>query len=381
MARRRAFSKPELLRGEFDMAVEEIAVLGGGNGAFTTAGDMSLAGNRVRMWTAFPQEFEELFETKTVQVEGFGRTGKAKIDIVTKDLGEAVEGARIIFSPSPAFSQEEIAERVGPYLEDGQVILLSPGSMGSYLFGKVLKENNSWRDIAIAEPGTLAYLTRKTSPTSVLVSGHAVRLPVGVFPAKKTDETVNILRELYPAIHPVENALSVALLNVGPIIHSVLMLLNTGPIEHFGLWDIHNEGTTTSVKKLILAHDRERIALRKALGFRSHHYPFSDHYDECSEDEWMYGRRAHSDLVKSESWKEPLNFTFRYITEDVKCNLALLCSIGDLCQAETPIADSLLKLIGVIVGEDFRKTGRTLDSLGLADKSVAEINGVLQEGF
>jgi len=363
------------------MAAKEIAVLGGGNGAFTMAGDMSLAGNRIRMWTAFPQEFEELFETKTVQVEGFGRTGKAKIDLVTKDLGEAVKGARIIFSPSPAFSQEELAERLGPYLEDGQIFLLSPGSMGSYLFGKVLKENNAWRDITVAEPGTLPYLTRKTASNSVLVSGLAVRLPVGVFPAKKTDKTVNILRELYPAIHPVENALSIALLNVGPIIHSVLMLLNTGPIEHFGSWDIHNEGTTASVKKLVLAHDRERIALRKALGFRSHHYPFSDHYDECSKDEWMYGRKAHSDLVKSESWKEPLSFDFRYIREDVKCNLALLCSIGDLCQVETPIADSLLKLIGVIVGEDFRRTGRTLDYLGLAGKSVAEINGVLQEGF
>jgi hypothetical protein len=36
------------------MAIKEIAVLGGGNGAFTTAGDMALAGFNVRMWTAFP---------------------------------------------------------------------------------------------------------------------------------------------------------------------------------------------------------------------------------------------------------------------------------------------------------------------------------------
>jgi opine dehydrogenase len=363
------------------MPTKEVAVLGGGNGALTTAGEMSLAGHRVRMWTAFPQEFEKLFETKTVKVEGLGRTGEAKIDLVTKDLGEAVKGAKVIFSPSPAFSQEDIAKRLGPHLEDGQIIFLSPGSMGSYLFGKVLKENGSWRDIAIAEPGTLPYLTRKTAPNALLVSGLAVRLPVGVFPAKRTDETVNILKEFYPAIHPVENALSIALLNVGPIIHSVLMLLNTGPIEHFESWDIHNEGTTKSVKNLILAHDQERIALRKALGFGSHHYPFSDHYDEKSENEWMYGRRVHTDLVKSESWREPLTFNFRYITEDVKCNLALLCSVGDLCQVETPIVDSLLKLIGVIADEDFRETGRTIDSLGLADRSVDEIKELLQEGF
>ena len=363
------------------MPTKEIAVIGGGNGAFTTAADMLLAGHRVRMWTAFPQEFEKLFETKRIKLEGLGRTGEAKIDLVTKDLGEAVKGVEVIFSPSPAFSQGDIAERLGPHLKDGQVLFLSPGSMGSYLFGKVLKENGWWRDIAIAEPGTLPYLTRKTGPNAVLVSGLAARLPVGVFPAKKTGEAINTLKEFYPAIHPVENALSIALLNVGPIIHSVLMLLNTGPIEHFESWDIHNEGTTKSVKKLILAHDLERIALREALGFSSHHYPFSDHYDEKSENEWMYGRRAHTDLVKSESWREPLTFNFRYITEDVKCNLALLCSIGDLCHVETPIADSLLKLIGVVADEDFRETGRSIGSLGLADKSVDEIKELLQEGF
>jgi opine dehydrogenase len=363
------------------MPVKEIAVLGGGNGSLTMGGDFSLAGYGVRMWTAFPQEFEKLFDTHAIKLEGLGRTGDAKIDLVTEDLSEAVRGAQIIFSPSPAFSQENIASLLSPYLEDGQIVFLSPGSMGSYLFGKVIKEKDTRKDIAVAEPGTLPYLTRKTSPNAVLVSGLAVRQPVGVFPARKTEETLNILQELYPAIHPVENALSISLLNVGPIIHSSLMLLNTGPIEHFSAWDIHNEGTTKSVKKVILAHDQERIALRKALGFTSHHYPFSDHYDENSENEWMYGRKAHSDLVKSESWRERLDFDFRYIREDVKCNLALLCSIGDLCSVDTPITDSLLRLIGIIADEDYEKTGRTLDYLGLAHKPVEEIMEILYEGF
>jgi opine dehydrogenase len=244
-----------------------------------------------------------------------------------------------------------------------------------------LKEKGCLKDIAIAEPGTLPYLTRKTAVDEVLVSGHAVRLPVGVFPARKTDAAIGVIKELYPVVHPVENALSVALLNVGPIIHAVLVLLNTGPIESLQHWDIHNEGTTKSVKKLILAHDRERISLRRNLGFESHHYPFSDHYDPNSKDVWMYGRKAHTDLVKSESWREKLNLSHRYIQEDVKCNLALLCSIGDLCHVEIPIARSLLKLHGVIADEDFMKTGRTLESLGLSNMSVSSVRQLLDEGL
>jgi opine dehydrogenase len=363
------------------MTVKEVAVIGGGNGALTTAGDMALAGFNVRMWTAFPEEYGEIYKTRTIKLRGLGRQGAAKIQVVTKDLGEAVSGAEVICSPSPAFSQAEVAKGLTPHLHDGQVLLLSPGSMGSYLFAKVFKEVGCLKDISIAEPGTLPYLTRKTAFDEVLVTGHAVRLPVGVFPARKTETAIGVLRELYPAVHPVENALSVALLNVGPIIHSVLVLLNTGPIEHLEAWDIHNEGTTQSVKRLILAHDQERITLRKALGFTSHPYPFKDHYDQSSEEPWMYGRKAHSDLVKSESWREKLDFNHRYIQEDVKCNLALHCSIADLRGIGTPIAHSLLTLIGAIVGEDFMRTGRTLEALGLSNMPLDRMMQLLDTGL
>jgi len=38
-------------------------------------------------------------------------------------------------------------------------------------------------------------------------------------------------------------------------------------------------------------------------------------------------------------------------------------------------------LIGVIVDEDFEKTGRTLEYLDLADKPLDEIMNILFEGF
>jgi opine dehydrogenase len=95
----------------------------------------------------------------------------------------------------------------------------------------------------------------------------------------------------------------------------------------------------------------------------------------------MYGRKAHTDLVKSEKWRESLSFDHRYILEDVKCNLALMASIGDLCGVETPLADSLLTLVGAIYGEDFRKTGRTLQNLGVGGLSLNELTTLLWEGY
>jgi opine dehydrogenase len=359
----------------------KLAVVGGGNGSYTMAGDFALAGHRVRMWPGAKEKHAELYRKKTIFLEGMGRTGEARLELVSDNAFEVVREAEVILCTDPAPSQAQRASVLAPHLQNGQVVFLSPGSLGPLVFEKAIREEGRQIDICYAEPGTLPYLTRKVEPTKVQVSGLAKHLPVGVFPARNTDEVFELIKRLYPTSHPVENALSVALLNVGPIIHSVLVLLNTGAIEHFAHWDIHNEGTTPSVKKLVLAHDAERIELRKALGFRSHHYPFEDHYDPAGEAEWMYGRKAHTELVKSEKWRESLNFYHRYIVEDVQCNLALMASIGDLCRAETPIADSLLILIGIISGVNFRKTGRTLETLGVGNLSLEAFTRVLSEGF
>lgn len=359
----------------------KIAVVGSGNGSYTMAGDFALAGHRVAMYPGPREKHTELFRHGTIQLEGIGRTGEAHLDRVSDDPGEVLAGTDVIVCTDPAPAQSQRAETLAPHLADGQLVFLSPGSLGPLVFEKFLRTGHRRPNITYAEPGTLPYLTRKVAAAQVQVSGTAKHLPVGVFPARETDSALKTVRRLYPAAHPVENSLSVALLNVGPIIHSVLFLLNTGAIEHFESWDIHNEGTTPSVKKLLLAHDAERIALRRAFDFSSHHYPFTDHYDPDGKTEWMYGRKAHTDLVKSEKWREDLNFSHRYILEDVKCNLSLLASIGDYCRIETPIADSLLTLIGIIAGENFSRTGRTLDNLGVSDLTPAAFDEVLKRGF
>jgi opine dehydrogenase len=358
----------------------ELAVVGGGNGSYTMAGDFALAGHKVRMWPGSRDTHAELYRKQTILLEGMGRTGEARLECVSDDPGQVVQGADVVVCTDPAHSQIQRASTLAPHLENGQVVFLSPGSLGPLVFEKAIRDMGRRIDVGYAEPGTLPYLTRKVEPAKVQVSGLAAHLPLGVFPARSTDKIFEVVRRLYPAAHTVENALSIALLNVGPIIHSVLFLLNTGAIEHFSSWDIHNEGTTPSVKKLVLAHDAERIELRKALGFSSHHYPFRDHYDSASDTEWMYGRKAHTDLVKSEKWRESLDVSHRYVVEDVKCNLALMASIGDLCRVQTPLADSLLTLIGTICGEDFGKTGRTLETLGVGDLSLEAFKRLLQEG-
>ena len=104
-------------------------------------------------------------------------------------------------------------------------------------------------------------------------------------------------------------------MNAGPIIHPPLIVMNAGPIEHFEHWDIHNEGTTPSIRRVTTALDGERMLLREALGYRPPHFPLADHYES---DRWMYGNLAHDKLVESGHWRERLDLlSHRYMREDV----------------------------------------------------------------
>jgi opine dehydrogenase len=291
-----------------------------------------------------------------------------------------VRGADLICSPNPSFTQVPVADALAPFLEDDQVLFLSPGTFGSYVMLRHLRGKGCLKEIAIAETGTLPYLTRKISDGESRIVVRACHLPTGVFPARKTEEAIDRVRRFFPAVHPVENALSGALMNAGPVIHPPLVVLNTGPIENPAPYDIHNEGTTPGIRKVVSLLDSERIAVRKAFGYKPGHYPLEDYYDETRPHEWMYPRSAKKLLMESRLWHEKIDYGHRYVTEDIAHGLAFLISAAEFAGVGVPVARSLITLAGAVAGLDFLKTGRTLKSLGLAGLSPAGLEQRLMEG-
>src|SRR4030067_3093133 len=318
------------------------------------------------MWSKYFDEFKEIKKTYTIKVSGPLMQGEAKVSMITDIMKEAIQDADLICSPIPAFTQISVAESFLPHLEDGQVIFLSPGTFGSFLMYIHLRERGCKKDIAIGETGTLPYLTRKMSLQESRIVVRACNLPTGIFPAKKTKEAIEKIEAVFPSVHPIENALSGALMNAGPILHPPLIVLNTGPIENPAPYDIHNEGTTPGIRKTISLLDEERIAVRKALGFQPNHYPLEDYYDETRSNEWMYPRVAKKLLMESRLWYEKISYNHRYVTEDIACGLALLTSVADYIGVDIPIADSLITLAGAVAGTHFMETGRTFTSLVLS---------------
>jgi len=359
----------------------QIAVLGGGNGAYACAADLSEQGHRVRFWRRDGAALASLRAAGTITLKDAAGGRQVAIACVTDDIGEAVRGAELIVVPDPAFTQPDNARRLAPHLADGQVVFLPPGTFGSYVMTQTIRAAGNRAQFAFAETGTLPWLTRKHGPLTAAITARATRLPTGVFPARAHELAFGLIRRAFPALEPVEDALSAALMNAGPIIHPPLILMNAGPLEHFERWDIHNEGTQTSIRRVTDALDAERIALRMALGYAAPHFPLADHY-RADGDEWMYGRKVHAKLTDSKDWSEKIVLAeHRYMREDVEQGLAFLVSVADWARVPCPVARGLLAIASAVLGRDLRASGRSLENLGLADLDAVAMRTLLSEGL
>jgi opine dehydrogenase len=360
----------------------DIAVLSGGNGAHAAAADLTEQGHRVRLWRRDRAAIDALkVAGSRITLKDYRGAREVEVAVATHEMGEALRGAELILCPAPAFAQADIARAMAPHVADGQVVLLTPGTFGSYLMAKTLREAGSTARVAFAETGTLPYLARKHGPREIAITVRATRLPTGVFPLAEKERVLAVARRAYPAIEDAGDALSGALMNAGPIIHPPLILMNAGPLEHFERWDIHKEGTQPAIRRVTDALDAERIGIREALGYGAPHFPLADHYREDGE-EWMYGRKAHAPLVKSGDWRERIVLTeHRYMREDVAEGLAFLVSVADWAGVAAPVARGLLALGSAVCGRNLRVAGRTLESLRLAGLGRAEMAELLAEGL
>ncbi len=357
-----------------------VAVLGGSHGAYAMAADLALAGHGVRLWRRSGAELGPLRESPTLTLVAEGRAGQARLARATADLGEALEGAEIVLAPLPATSHEDLAGRLASRLTAGQILVLTPGTLGAYVMARAIARAGGVLPYAIAETGTLPYLTRKTGPTTVSAPVRAAHLPTGVFPASRRREVLARIAALFPAVRPCADALDAALTNVGPVLHPPLVLLNVAAIDG-GRFDIHAAGTTPSAQRLIDAVDAERLCARQGWGYPAPHYEMATYYEEDRGAEGLYGAGAKAKLVASGLWSEALTFEHRYVSEDVALGLTLFESAGQTVSAATRAISGLLNVFGALLGRDLRAEGRGLDRLGLGDFTVREIRALLHDGW
>jgi opine dehydrogenase len=358
-----------------------VAVLGGGPGAYATAADLTLAGHRVRLWRRREADLEPVRRARGITIVVDGRRETAVPDRLTADLAGAVAGAEVVVAPLPATAQADLAGRLATALDDGQIVLFAPGTFGSYAVARDIARASGRLPFAFAETGISPYLAHRTGPAEVAVRARAVTLPAGVFPAAATAQTLDRLRALFANLRPCRDALDAALTNPGPVMHPPIVLLHAGDIDA-GRFSAHPDRTAPSVRRLVEAVDGERLAIRTGLGCPPPHYPLAPRDGGVPAAEgWFYAGGPRVGLMAGGAAGDVVTFGHRCVTEDTALGLPLFESAGRLAGAETPAIGGLLSVFQALLGFDLRATGRGLDRLGLGDLVQREIRQLLHEGW
>jgi opine dehydrogenase len=376
------------------MEKDLIAVLGGGNGGHAVAANLSLAGFKVNFFELpqFADSFEKVLRTKEVRIEGVSTDGVAKLNLATTNIGQAIKDAEVIFVITPAFGHKAMADACAPFAQDGQTIILMPGSGGSLEFANIFKKKKIKKEITFAESSALPYGARFKGPGYISVLINAVILPTGVFPSKRTNDVLQKLKKFYPVILPAKDVLEAAINNPNPVVHPVATLLSATRIEHSkGEFYLYAEGLTPSVARAFESLNEERLSICKALGYKLYHWDnleFKNYNLGETEEECRYrilntsmdASFGKDGIYAGIKMKGPEHLRDRYVTEDIPYGMVLLSTLGDLIGIPTPTHDAVIQLASVINRTNYWKTGRGVKELGLSRMTKQSLKKFLFEG-
>jgi opine dehydrogenase len=366
------------------MDVRSIAVLGAGHGGCAAAADLGKRGYSVRLHARNAERLAPLRVQGGIEARGIHQ-GLVPIDLLSTDVAEAVRGADLIMLVVPSVAHEHYARELAPLLDGNQPIFINPGHTGGGLhFRHELRKAGYRRPLRSCETVTLTYITRMEGPAVVNIYSYTKRLRFAALPAKEAASLLALVKPLYPEIVPASSVLETALSNMNAIFHPEGMIMNAGWIQHTGgNFLFYREGFTDAVGRVTAAVDKERVAVAKALGVPA--TPFLDVFYEAglttkaARDSGDISR-ACLESEPNKTIRSPSSLDHRYMHEDVGYGLVPIAALGELAGVKTPTIDALVQLASLAAGIDYARDGLTLERLGVAGKSPAELKIFVEHG-
>jgi opine dehydrogenase len=354
------------------------AVLGIGNGGQAMAGFLSLRGFAVNVWNRSPGKVEALNRLGGIQlngeIQGFGAPS-----MVTNDVSRAIGGVHVVMVTVPATGHRDVAALLAPHLRDGQIVVLNPGRTGGALaFKRNLLEAGCSADITLAETNTFIYASRTLEPGRSHIYGIKQRVTLAALPAVRTMDVLRAVRPAFPQFVPAESVLATSLDNMGAIFHPAPMLLNVTRVEQGEKYHHYTHGISPAVARLLERLDSERMALAHALGVAAR-----------SAIQWLvetYGVTAqglYQSIQANKAYQgifAPESLDTRYIHEDIPFSLVPMAHLSEFAGLGSPVTRSIISLAEGLTGEDFWRTGRDAQEMGITGMARGELLRFVREG-
>jgi len=357
-------------------------VIGAGHGGKAMAAHLSLMGFPVTLYNRTPENVAAIRTRSGIDLKSYegGPHGFAELVLVTSDMGEALEQAKVIMVVVPSSAHRDIATKAAPHLHDAQIVVLNPGRTGGAIeFAKVLHDRSCPADVTVAEAETFIYASRSEGPSESRIFRMKDAVPLAALPATRTQLVLEALEPAYPQFIDGVNVLHTGLNNMGAVFHPALALLNAGRIESTsGEFQFYIDGVTPGVGRVLEVLDRERVTVASALGIRAR-----------TAQEWLRmaydatGDNLREAILANPGYRgimAPRTLKHRYLFEDVPMSLVPMVSLGQRYGVSMRGMDSIIRLACIVHRTDYWRRGRTLDKLGIQQLSVTEITHYVNEG-
>lgn len=346
----------------------KVTIIGAGNVGVAIATDLSIKGHEVTLLktSSYKSEpFDILIKNdKRVFLKEKSVYTETAINEVSKDLSKVAD-AEVIFCTIQSNYYEGLVERIHQYLHKDQIVVCVCSYASSFYFDK------HCRILPMLVEATGPYLEGRVElddkPNEVVFRvgyRHEV-IPVSCF--SNHDTCIEKLHRISKGFIGKYCVLESALLNPNMVLHTIGSIMSIPRIEYSkGKFCMYREAYARgndSTINLLMRLDEEKMKVLKNLGFFKTSVFEAGGFNMSDPIESLYRYSESNDRAIS-----PTSVHSRYITEDVSEGLVLMESIAHHIGLELPVTSSLITLASVALGIDFRKTGRTIQRLGIVNE-------------
>lgn len=347
----------------------KIAMLGAGNAGCAVSADLTMHGHEVTLiktsHAMHDDNFKYLVENNgKMTLNEFGEIKTANIHKMSRDVADIKDAEVVIIYIQTNF-HEQLIERIAPYLQDGQILLINPG----YLSTAYVLKHCPDKDIIIAEAESSFIDGRIMEPGLFRVGFRNVRNPIGIYPSSRKEEAIAKLDQLGERFVYLDSVVEAALHNPNLVVHTVGSVMSIPRIEKSkGEFCMYHEAYTRdnpSTWRILEALDAEKMDVLEKLGFERLSYVEACKYRN-SLDEKIDAKEVFLNYAEMDTRaKGPTVVDSRYISEDVPQGLVMLEALGKALNVATPIASGLISIASAALGRDLRAEGRTPEGLGM----------------
>jgi len=367
-----------------------IAVFGSSALDQTLAADLTLAGYEVNLFDLpeVQNTITNIHKNGGIHLCGdprmliSGKTGFAKINMVTTNVKNALNNVDVIFCDVPISDFETMFEAIAPYIKDNQIVNFQTYGYWSCLrLANILKHMDK-KNIILTESPAPIYAARGKdgNVTSALIRRS---LPLATFPANKTKEAFKVLKNIFPTYEMAKNVLEINFENINMLVHSGIAICNIGyfdrAMEMGEKVSFYSTGITLHAGILSEVQDRERLAVCQAYGVRF--TSLREHIIRLYDSQ---GKTVQEAIMNAKLYKnrarDPANIWVKWLSLDVPFAHVPFVSLAELASVPVPIYRAIIEIFGAVLKTDFWKTGLTLDKLGLGSLTKNEMLRYVTEG-